>query len=261
VLKDPHLHDALKGLSSVSASVLMLDFDGTIAPFVTERDKAAVRPDCKKLIDQIMNSGKTKVVIVTGRTIEDILPLINLETVPEIWGSHGWERREMDGSYYLWPAQDSHTSSLHLIMDLIADRGMEKFREDKPRSTALHWRGLPKSEESRLKLLAAVEIKLNCDKYGLEFREFDGGAEARIPGRNKGDVVTSLIQEEGDGCFYAYLGDDSTDEDAFDAIAGHGMGILVGENIKPTKAEYNLDSNDGLEGFLNTWNELLQGGG
>jgi trehalose-phosphatase len=47
-----------------------------------------------------------------------------------------------------------------------------------------------------------------------------------------------------------YVGDDETDEDAFRAIADRGIGVVVGEEHRPTRARYALADPDEVRNFL-----------
>ena len=79
-------------LKKASASVLFLDYDGTLAPFCIERDKAYPYPGVCALLEKILFSSRTHLVLISGRRPLDLISLLNLPTHPEIWGSHGWER-------------------------------------------------------------------------------------------------------------------------------------------------------------------------
>jgi len=47
-----------------------------------------------------------------------------------------------------------------------------------------------------------------------------------------------------------YLGDDLTDEDAFKALAGRGVGIVIRDEPRPTSAQYALESPAEAGAFL-----------
>jgi trehalose-phosphatase len=79
--------------------------------------------------------------------------------------------------------------------------------------------------------------------------------EIRAPDRNKGDAVRILLEEEPEEAVAAYLGDDRTDEDAFKALKGRGLGILVAEEPRPTEATVLLKPPDGVIDFLRKWKE------
>ena len=89
---------------------------------------------------------------------------------------------------------------------------------------------------------------------GLELQAFDGGVELRPRGFHKGRVVERAFAELGPGAAVAYLGDDRTDEDAFEAIAGRGLAVLVRPENRPTRAEAWLRPPGELLDFLEEWN-------
>jgi trehalose-6-phosphatase len=89
--------------------------------------------------------------------------------------------------------------------------------------------------------------------YRLALLAFDGGLELRAPGKNKGDAVNAILAETGPGVPAAYLGDDQTDEDAFRAIKGKGLAILVRPELRPTLADVWLRPPDELGRFLRDW--------
>jgi alpha,alpha-trehalase len=55
-----------------------------------------------------------------------------------------------------------------------------------------------------------------------------------------------------------YLGDDDTDEDAFVALAGRGIGILVADRPQETAAEYRLKDPDAVGRFLHALTTTLR---
>jgi trehalose-phosphatase len=93
---------------------------------------------------------------------------------------------------------------------------------------------------------------------GLQLKEFDGGIELRIPGRDKGYAVASALGEMGEEVAAAYLGDDFTDEDAFRAIQGKGLSVLVREEFRPTDADVWIIPPRELLDFLGRWMEATQ---
>jgi trehalose 6-phosphate phosphatase len=78
---------------------------------------------------------------------------------------------------------------------------------------------------------------------------------------HKGKAVLHLLQTldlDTDGAVPLYLGDDITDKDAFRALAGRGVGIIVGHPDDPevanrrTVADFVLESAVEVERFRNT---------
>ena len=253
-----HIFETLRKFSS---AVLMLDYDGTLAPFHKEREKAILYPGIRYVLEQIMVSGNSRIVIISGRAIADLIPLLGLKNMPEIWGSHGWERRGQDGSYSILPANESHLKGLADADFLIERMDFGDYREEKPRSVALHWRGISEEEITSIREFARAELEPIAGAYELDLKYFDGGLELCAPGKNKGDVVRAIIEESPPDSFFAYLGDDLTDEDAFKAIADHGLGVLVRSRKRLTKAKLHLMPPEELLEFLNRWNQATKNEG
>ena len=88
---------------------------------------------------------------------------------------------------------------------------------------------------------------------GLQVQEFDGGVELKASGHDKGTAVKTLLSEMGPGAVATYLGDDRTDEDAFKAIRGRGMAVLVRDIFVPTHADLWIRPPEELIKFLNRW--------
>ncbi len=75
----------------------------------------------------------------------------------------------------------------------------------------------------------ALEWSRIASRCSLEVRKFQGGVEVLAKGWNKGDALEELLRDEPQDTFCVYIGDDSTDEDAFQRIRSSGIGIRVGE--------------------------------
>src|ERR1700691_2814668 len=89
----------MESVAQSPASALLLDYDGTLAPFCIERQQALPYPGVTALLQEIIVNGRTRVVIVTGRNAREVIPLLGVHPNPEIWGCHGLERLRPDGTY------------------------------------------------------------------------------------------------------------------------------------------------------------------
>jgi trehalose-phosphatase len=103
--------------------------------------------------------------------------------------------------------------------------------------------------EAKIRKLFASAI----EEHGLHLLPFDGGLELRARGKNKGDAVSTILKESGSEVAAAYLGDDQTDENAFRAIKGRGVAILVRADPRPTVADIWLRPPEELGRFLRDW--------
>ncbi|MCH8283876.1 MAG: hypothetical protein IIC20_04790, partial [Chloroflexi bacterium] len=129
-------------LEAATARVLMLDYDGTLSPFRTERSQATPYPGVPEALSAIVASGATRLVIVTGRALAELAPLLGVNPLPEVFASHGWERRTRDG-------RQEHSPLPHRMKQGLAEAargaraaGLGARIEVKPAGVALHWRGL-----------------------------------------------------------------------------------------------------------------------
>ena len=242
----------LERLATAPERVLMLDYDGTLAPFVVDRELAFPYPGVPTVIGQIMQSG-TRVVLISGRSAREVAQLSCIAPQPEIWGCHGLERLHPNGSYELIPLPKEQREGLSEALTVLHNELPPDRVEAKPGSVAVHWRGLnPQKAEALRSLVQSVWASLPS-KYPLELLEFDGGIELRVRGRDKGDAVRAILSEVNPGSALAYLGDDRTDEDAFRAIKGRGLSVLVRSEVRPTDAEVWIQPPQGLMRFLEDW--------
>jgi trehalose-phosphatase len=242
-------------LGRAKTRALLLDYDGTLAPFQIERDRATPYPGVRKLLRAIQRAGHTRLVVVSGRALADLEPLLGLDPAPELWGAHGWERQLPGGARQLVALEPAAARGLEEAQALALASGLAERCERKPTSLALHWRGLPASEAEELRVWARRNWEMPGQRAGLVAHDFDGGIELRAPGRDKGHAVRTILGELGEAAVVAYLGDDRTDEDAFAAIKGRGLAALVRAEQRPTLADIRLRPPDELLVFLRRWHE------
>jgi trehalose-phosphatase len=240
-------------LKEASQRALLLDYDGTLAPFREERDQAVPYPGVREELEAILADGTTRLVVISGRSIEDLLPLLGLKSHPEIWGCHGWERLLPDGSHEIGDLPEGAAEALEEAAALLRQAGHAERCERKPVSVAFHWRGLDPERIARLDTEVTEAWNPLAERGGLELHPFDGGLELRVPGRDKGFAVRRILADLDEGAAVAYLGDDLTDEDAFRAMEGRGLSILVRREPRPTAAELRLEPPDELLQFLCQW--------
>ncbi len=240
-------------LAAASRRVLMLDYDGTLAPFRVERTKAVPYPGVREILDTIMDADHTRLVVISGRAIEEVSALLGLRHPPEIWGSHGIERSFPGGRYEVLEMAEHEIQALIDAEELLIKSPFARFLEKKPGCLALHWRGVPTHTVMEMKEIAAVPWEHLAQKHGLIFAEFDGGMELRNKGRTKGDAVQTVLDEEPPDCVTAYVGDDLTDEDAFRRIGDKGLSVLMRPTYRDTAAEVWLRPPEELLKFLQMW--------
>lgn len=238
-------------VSCATARALLLDYDGTIAPFRADRNRALPYPAVLELLQRIRSLTDTRLVLVTGRRALDAAQLLGLKHV-EVWGCHGLERLHVDGTYEMPKLAERTLQTISLAHELLLTQGLSDLIEYKPAGIAIHWRG-PELEASAVKSKVEAVWSRISDTRGLCLLKFDGGMEIHAMARNKGDVVRAVIAETGKRGSIAYLGDDLTDEDAFAALQGYGLSVLVRSDNRPTVADVWIRRPEGVIEFLTEW--------
>lgn len=237
--------------------LLMLDYDGTLAPFTPERDRALPYPLLTQPLRALFAHPRCRTVIVSGRSVADLLRLLPVDPPPEIWGSHGWERRHADGGMTP-PSLDEGTAALLAQEWIWLESTFPVSQiERKPASVALHWRGYEPEVQAALRALVSKRWRHLPGAAAVERHPFNGGMELRAAGRSKADAVRALLGEYDESPVAAYLGDDRTDEDAFAALEGRGLRVLVRPELRETLADVHLRPPDQLLQFLEQWLQHL----
>jgi trehalose-phosphatase len=241
-------------VSGAGQGALLVDYDGTLAPFHVDPARAVPYPVLLPVLEELAGDERTRLVIVSGRWTRDLVPLLQLRERPEIWGVHGWERLKPDGTYEIGQLPEAALAALVAADDWAEDlAGLGARAERKPASIAFHWRGLPTQRVASIRRELLRRWSLLGSPKQVRLRAFDGGIELGAAGRDKGDVVRTLARECGPDAVITYLGDDYTDEDAFGALPEGGAGGLVRDALRPTEAHFWLRPPEGLLTFLQRW--------
>lgn len=262
-----------KKLVQARECALLLDYDGTLAPFHIERDRAFPYPGVQGVLRQISALGNTRLVIVSGRPANELPPLLEFgDHRLEFWGCHGWERLLPDGTYYRAQPPKQALKGLALaysrVLALACSRlrrmfAIDRYVEQKPVGLALHWRGCAPQVIAKIHDSVTEEWIWIALETGLELRMFEEGMELRVPGRTKAAAVETIFEETGGEAVVAYLGGGCTrtDEDAFQALKGKGLTVLVRCEARPTTADLWVKPPHELLEFLWLWEDLRSRGG
>ncbi len=232
---------------------LALDYDGTLAPFQIDRDEAHPLPGMIDLLKAISKTGRTFLAIISGRAVLELASFVGGSEAILV-GSHGFEIMRPGRGVSLINPTGVQMKGLKAAARCVGP-GIEPMLEIKPASIAFHTRGVEKTEAANLEALVHSIWSGIAAQHDLQCRRFNGGVELRSAGRDKGDAVLSLLAEAG-ADFSAYIGDDDTDEDAFRALRGRGVGIKVGTPDGETAAQGFLPDCQAVKVFLQTWHDL-----
>jgi trehalose 6-phosphate phosphatase len=247
------LEPFMNAVAQSPVSALLLDYDGTLAPFCLHRDQAFPYPGVRPLLQAIVASGRTRVVVITGRNAPEVIPLLSLQPSPEVWGCHGVERLRPDGTCERPRVKESVLRALADADLWLSQRGLHNRAEFKTGAVAIHWRGLDEQTAAETHEHVLQGWLPIAQRTPMELLEFDGGIEMRMPGRDKGDAVRTILEEIGAEVPVAYLGDDVTDERAFLALGTRGLSLLVRPEWRETAAAMWITPPNDVLDFLTRW--------
>lgn len=244
--------------------LLLLDYDGTLAPFRVDRSRARPFTGVREAIARIQQQGHTRMVVITGRPAREIGPLLRgnppvVEKAVEIWGLHGAERVYPDGKRELEQAPAETKKKLDEVREYLRHNNLGGEFEDKPNAAVMHWRGASPRTAKFIELRTRELFEPLAHLEGLNLLEFEGGLELRV-GRDKGGAIAALISEVPLGTPVAFLGDDLTDEAGFRALSqasGPHLGVLMRPDSRDTAADIWLRPPTELRAFLKKWVKAL----
>jgi len=248
-----------KRLGQAGEKVLALDYDGTLAPFRKERMEAVPLPGVMETLAKIAQRGDTRVAVISGRPLDELDRLMGKAARRfVIFGAHGWESRRPGGAVETAKITKKTADALERAQEKALDAaagllgpGEAKERiERKAAGVAAHVRGMDREKAGEWLRNLRKEWE-DLAGAGLELIRFDGGLEIRAEGKNKGDSIKTLARMFPKAGLMVYIGDDRTDEDAFKALRGKGVGIKVGKG--PSAAGYYLDDCNDVLNFLKEW--------
>jgi len=250
------LPDASQALSRISTRqpAVFFDFDGTLSEIVNDAGSAQLADGAAEALTSL--SAHCPVAILSGRDLADVRDRIGL---PGLWyaGSHGFELTGPDGKHHQNAEAAASIAVLAGAADELGDRLVDVpgvVVEHKRFGVAVHYRNAARDRVGEVS--AAVRstgqragLRVTAGREVIELRpdvDWDKGKTLRW-------VLDYIRDNEGsDSLQPIYLGDDITDEDAFDAVAEDGIAILVrhgDDGDRATAADYALDDPDRVREF------------
>jgi len=237
-------------------AAVFLDYDGTLTPIV-ERPDLAVMSEANRAVVRAL-SERCTVAIVSGRDRLDVEKLVGIDTLVYA-GSHGFDIASPDGRTM---QREEGGEFAEILEDVIAwlHREMDPIEgalvEPKKASVAAHYRLVAEQDHPKIKALVDAVLA----KYD-NLRVTPGKMVYEIQPKidwHKGKAVLHVLASLGldtPDVVPFYFGDDITDEDAFAALSGRGVGVLVADitdasTHRATDADYRVSDTDETIAFL-----------
>lgn len=242
----------LIGITSARESMLFLDYDGTLSPIVSDPGAATLVDGAAEALELV--AAACPVAILSGRDLADIRTRVG---APGLWyaGSHGFELTGPDGTYHQNEAAAAFVPVLEQaaaeLRDCLAQIPGVRV-EHKRFAVAVHYREVAPGRVGEMvaaahQLGARDGLRVTGGRMVVELRpdiDWDKGTTLAWI-RDRIDPSGSLLP--------IYIGDDLTDEDAFDAVRFDGIGIVVGhdeDGDRKTAAHFTLQNPDQVREFI-----------
>src|SRR2546423_477779 len=238
---------------------VFLDYDGTLTPIRGRPQDAVISDKMRESVRRL--AERVPVVVVSGRdrqVLQELMGLDNLIVAGDhgfdIWSPTGVSIQREEGASFEGLLREVE-AKLHAALANMPGA----LLEPKKRSVAAHFRLVPQEQRPRVKKIVDAILS----EHPQELKVTPGKMVFEIQPKldwDKGKAVLYLLKALGldrDDVVPVYLGDDITDEDAFRALTGRGVGIFVGSTGDPetaghtTAADYVLNAMGEVEQFLN----------
>ena len=257
-------HDLAERVKKATRILLFLDYDGTLTPIAASPEMAVLSSESREVLEEISHNNMFRLVIVSGRSLDDIKMLIGLENITYA-GNHGLEiecppyycqERSPETTTFIHPIARQFKPDMKRLEQKLKERlvGIDGLLiENKGLTLSLHYRLAKRTAPTTIEKLLLEAIEDGEIKNKLQVTEGKKVFEVKpLVDWNKGKAVEWLMEIYGTpGDLPIFAGDDVTDEDGFQVLRRiGGISILIGEAAPSSTADYYLDSPEQLYHWL-----------
>ncbi|MCL4131565.1 UNVERIFIED_CONTAM: hypothetical protein GTU68_007496 [Idotea baltica] len=232
-----------KYVTESSNLAILLDYDGTLAPIQLHPDLAVLPPDTKEVLERLANLPDVHLAIISGRSVQNVKSMVAIEGITYA-GNHGLQIIHPDGTMFTPSIPREYTEKLDVLREKLKE--FCKFGawiEDKGAVITYHFIKVEKDNLNKI-LPAARNAFTEC---GIKLNHSHNAYEARPPinwdkGRASIYILRTLFGVDwSDRVSTIFAGDDTTDEDAMQALQGMAVTFRVTSSRSlRTAASYRL---------------------
>jgi trehalose 6-phosphate phosphatase len=251
------LDEIAQRVRDASRLLLCLDFDGTLVPFAPDPAKVVLPPPMARILRALVEHESLNLAVISGRERNDLHRRVGIPGVIYA-GNHGLDIGG-PGFVFVEPTAASRTEDLRelakaLTTNLHPIAGV--IVEDKGLTISIHYRQVAEDALDELRRIVHSTLAATSHPFVL-------GAGAKVHEIrprvywNKGTAVCWIRDQLGEPrALPIYVGDDTTDEDAFNAIKDDGITVKVGVTTE-TAAHYRIEGPADVQRFLEWLNRTL----
>lgn len=255
-----------KQVQSAGEVALFLDYDGTLVPIAKHPSKAVLPEPTRRLLRELNAQPGIWTAIVSGRSLEDVRRMVKVDTICYV-GNHGLELQGPEMSHVNPLAKKSRPLMEEIARKLQAGirRVPGAWVEKKGLTLSVHSREVLPTD--RLLVRNRFHAVLRPYQIKKQVRVTSGKEvfEVRPPVHwTKGTMVKWLLARRAGlsskgTVLPVYIGDDTTDEDAFEAVGNKGITVLVGRSNLLSLAGYRVAAPADAVRFLKKLLEAKRG--
>jgi trehalose 6-phosphate phosphatase len=204
--------EQLRSWSREPATVAILtDIDGVLAPIVPTPDMSEVPEELRALLRRLSERCRV-VAAVSGRAAEDALRLVGLEEIV-YYGNHGFEVLRPGGEVEIVPEAEPYKEKIEELEEKAREElePLGVFVEEKGITASIHYRNVSPEVGERCKEF----VEREGERLGLRITAGRGVVEVRPPIHADKGTSTRKVVEEYEPQNALFMGDDTTDLDAF----------------------------------------------
>lgn len=214
----------LTSFAGLSRILVAIDFDGTLAPLVDDPMSARALPGSLEVLSELARVPDTIVALVSGRALADLIELTRVAEPVVLIGSHGVERSSDGQGSQEDPEERVRFAALDTALaTALRDQPLARI-ERKPHSLVLHTRGLPPGDAAAAVRSAEEVIARHTGVVVTPGKDVLEMATRHV---GKGIALRELATEH-DVEALLYVGDDVTDERAFEMLRPTDLTVRVG---------------------------------
>ena len=241
----------VRAFQRARSRLIMLDYDGTLAPFATLPQVAVPSPLLIDLLKRLVEDEHSTVALISGRSRVDLERWF--AGVASLWlaAEHGailWSPVSRNWEQPHHHASDEWKKCVYPILEHFVDRTPGSFIEEKEFSLVWHYRMADPEFGDWL----ANDLVANLDHMLAEspVKAVKGQKTVEVKSlwANKGQVYSRLLLADSAPEFIMAAGDDVTDEDLFARLPETAWTIHVGRN--ESRAKFYLSNPDEMLALL-----------